>query len=64
MKNAKDKDWRITEKKIGQTKKVKTKQKKNQKGGFWQGIYDTNDAKIQNGASCAGEDKKSESNRY
>ena len=57
-KNAKGshEDWRITEKKKGQ------KMAENLKGRFWWGMCDNNDEKIQNGAVCAGENKKRESN--
>ena len=34
----------------------------NLKGRFWWGMCDNNDEKIQNGAVCAGENKKRESN--
>lgn len=30
----------------------------NLKGGFWWGMCDNNDEKMQNGAVCVGEDKK------
>lgn len=62
MQNAKGshKGWRITEKKRKGTRGKKNKKKES---GFWQGICNTNDAKIQNGAVCAGDDKNSESNR-
>lgn len=56
MKNAKGshREWRITGRKE-RAHEVKTHKKK---GWILEGICDTNDAKIQNRAECAGEEKK------